>query len=104
VNTFASHVAFIVSVPVLRTSDELERNSVAERSARVYVTLQALTGTQSALTAVFVLGARYHLMVWRVFAPKFVFDSALMVCVDLVSLMMMRAVARTSTNTTVKDE
>ena len=30
---------------------------------------------------------RRHLMVWRVFAPKFIFDSALLVCADAVLLL-----------------
>ena len=66
------------------------------------VTLQALTALQSALTAAFVFGARSHLMVWRVFAPKFVFDSALMMCVDLVSLLMLYVASRMRLN--AKDE
>ena len=31
---------------------------------------------------------RRHLMVWRVFAPKFIFDSVLLICVDALLLLI----------------
>ncbi len=48
------------------------RNSRTSRAISVLFCLDAL------LTSCFVFGARRHLMVWRVFAPKYVFDAAFM--------------------------
>ena len=36
-----------------------------------------IASVQCFLTTLFVFGARRHLMVWRVFAPKFIFDAAI---------------------------
>lgn len=91
VNTFASHVSLIFALPSLFLDADADDAAAGDDDdddgvVSALLVWQAAVVVQGALTAVFVYGERHHLMVWRVFAPKFIFDGALLVVVDALTL------------------
>lgn len=93
-NTFGSHVAPLLALPLVLTRAARRSELTHEQLNGALLTAQAFYAVQSALTAVFVFRERRHLMVWRVFAPKFVFDSAVGLVVDAVVLASLYALQR----------
>jgi len=88
-NTFASAVMLAVALPATVVPFSAARDNEAHRhlssAILAYVAFFAVTIT---LTAIFVLIERRHLMMWRVFAPKYVFDAAFVLVLDVLALLV----------------
>ena len=100
-NTFGPHLLPVLLLPLvaLRRSSSSKARQVSNRCAMLQVVPDATALFMTILGALLYHSAvacftmcnamiqRRHLMVWRVFAPKFIFDSALLVCADAVLLL-----------------
>jgi len=93
-NTFGSHLVPLVALPVVLVRAARRLDLTSEQLNGALLTAQAFYAVQCMLTSVFVYRERRHLMVWRVFAPKFVFDGAAMLVVDVAVLVAMLAFKR----------
>lgn len=89
VNTFGSHVAPLLALPLVLTRVARRADLMYEQLQGALLSVHAFYAIQSCLTTLFVYRERRHLMVWRVFAPKFVFDAAAAVVVDIAVLLVM---------------
>jgi GPI ethanolamine phosphate transferase 3 subunit O len=82
-NTFAAPVLAVALMPAVLSASGIVD---ARQRARFLLAFVLTFTIGAALTATFVYIARRHLMVWRVFAPKYIFDGALMLVVDALAL------------------
>lgn len=82
-NTFAAPILAVAALPLLEAAD---RGEVGGSRARVALPFLCWFCFDLVLTSVFVFIERRHLMVWRVFAPKFLFSAAF-VLVEAVLLL-----------------
>jgi phosphatidylinositol glycan class O len=89
VNTFGSHIAPLLALPLVLTRVARRADLVYEQMQGALLAVHAFYAIQSCLTMLFVYRERRHLMVWRVFAPKFVFDAAAAIVVDIAALLVM---------------
>jgi len=81
-NTFTSHILFLVALPLLFGA----RGTT--RLARAMYQLQALTAATGMATMAFNYMARRHLMVWRVFAPKYIFEVLMVLISDALLILV----------------
>lgn len=89
VNTFGSHIAPLLALPLVLTRVARRADLMYEQLQGALLSVHAFYAIQSCLTTLFVYRERRHLMVWRVFAPKFVFDAAAAIVVDIAVLLVM---------------
>jgi phosphatidylinositol glycan class O len=97
-NTFGCYFLFVLFLPLLLFwSNDDDNGRVERRFAREEVrawTLRAVWMFMLAfvvklfLTTLFVFLVRRHLMVWKVFAPKYVFDASATAIVDLLLVLL----------------
>ena len=100
-NTFGCYFLFVLFLPLLlfwsNNGDNDNGRRVERRFAREEVrawTLRAVWMFMLAfvvklfLTTLFVFLVRRHLMVWKVFAPKYVFDASATAIVDLLLVLL----------------
>ena len=109
-NTFGPHLVPLFLIPMLvcwhmsasaelsnagscgsNVSDPRKIMQVVPSLRALYMVVLATMLYHSAVACFTLCNAmlqRRHLMVWRVFAPKFMFDSALLLCVDALLLLL----------------
>ncbi|CAI5731164.1 unnamed protein product [Hyaloperonospora brassicae] len=80
-NTFGCFVIAILALPWLTLDRPSDGRTVA-LAFSAYYTLNALVST------LFVALQRRHLMVWAIFAPKFIFDGVTLLVVDFLLLLL----------------
>ena len=91
-NTWASHILWIVLLFLPSPLFLPFLSSWSHENTRISGTILALSYLfpfvfSSSLTSLFVFLERRHLMVWRVFAPKLVFEFATLIVVDVMLIL-----------------
>lgn len=98
-NTFGCYFLFILLLPLLRfwpaASDPrhhlataVSREEVRRGTLKLVWLLMLIFAVKLFLTTLFVFLVRRHLMVWKVFAPKYIFDASATALVDLLLLVL----------------
>jgi len=89
INTWASQVVFVLLLPLLVTythhrtpARKTPEGSLRQQVLKVMFLFMSCFALKVFLTTAFVYSQRRHLMVWKVFAPKFIFDGATLLIVD----------------------
>lgn len=95
-NTFGCYFIFIPFLPLLvfwpavdhrwrsqrGEARMFKRDEIREQTLRAVLLFMLIFAVKLFLTTLFVFLVRRHLMVWKVFAPKYVFDAAATAIVD----------------------
>jgi GPI ethanolamine phosphate transferase 3 subunit O len=91
INTFAACIMGTIGLAIMslssgRQQETAEPDAVVamHRTAANLLLLVGFFATTIMLTAIFVYIERRHLMMWRVFAPKYVFDTMLVLVIDVL--------------------
>ena len=84
--TFATSILLTMALPLLIARLTLKSSklqlTVYEPFIKPMLTFLLIFALNATLTTGFVYTARRHLMVWRVFAPKFIFDCVFLLSID----------------------
>lgn len=104
--TFASHILFVLALPVYLSyyhQNTTQKNRVPSTFSwrDAMPTLSALMlffSFKATLTTLFVFTQRRHLMVWRVFAPKYIFEAIFLLVIDVLVLLALSLIARVRTH------
>ncbi len=101
INVFSGHILAVFSLPVIlaarattRSADAQAKQGPGTRTATqeaLYAALLVfalLFGARTALTCINCVLQRRHLMVWAIFAPKFVLDSAALLAVHALAIVV----------------
>ena len=88
-NTYGSHTLFLASCPLLflwrrSISSKKQVQDVSMDQFRVFLTMIGIQVACITTATLFAGHFRRHLMVWRVFAPKFIFGSVEMMIAFVV--------------------
>jgi phosphatidylinositol glycan class O len=85
-NTYGAHILFIAAVPLLGIWNRPLVKTTEQRTVKElgYVILAAVViwASVGSISTLFAGHFRRHLMVWRVFAPKFIFESVGMILME----------------------
>eukprot|EP01130_Rhizamoeba_saxonica_P008080 TRINITY_DN3265_c0_g2_i1.p1 TRINITY_DN3265_c0_g2~~TRINITY_DN3265_c0_g2_i1.p1 ORF type:complete len:891 (+),score=110.64 TRINITY_DN3265_c0_g2_i1:3-2675(+) len=84
-NTFASMIIFVILLPFVDNRKNINGNTGYNNNVLLSFLLLVCVSTMS--TMLFTYFARRHLMVWRIFAPKYMFDAAILLVVDIVIIL-----------------
>ena len=79
-NTFGVYITTLVVLPLLSTGKD------EDEMFRLYHYVLTIFAVNTLVTTIFVAAQRRHLMVWAIFAPKFIYDGLVIVvvCVTLL--------------------
>ncbi len=97
-NTFPGHVLAAAAAPLLvlwKTGPR--RRAVLEATARALAALAAYYAVEALATMACAAWLRRHLMLYRVFSPRFMLAAAVLLLVDLVALVVALAGVRSNT-------
>ncbi len=90
--TFTSPILFSFGLPILVS--RLTRSAIKKPQATLepfvkpFLTLMFFFAVNGTLTMIFVHSARRHLMVWKIFAPKYIFDMLFLMAIDALVLLV----------------
>lgn len=86
-NTFGPHIILTLQLPILLMSSQRGKMETSPifRGVLMFLLFFAL---KSVLTSTFVFLQRRHLMVWRVFAPKYIFDNVTLLVIDILVVLL----------------
>ncbi|PRP83908.1 putative GPI ethanolamine phosphate transferase [Planoprotostelium fungivorum] len=91
--TFMSHYLLVLSLVFMvyfwSSRDYKHSNPLWEELMGPLLTCIAVFNSRSLVTSIFVFGARRHLMVWRVFAPKYIFDNIFLLVLDALVIFIL---------------
>jgi GPI ethanolamine phosphate transferase membrane region len=99
VNTFGLEILGILALPLAAASISSSSRVSSSSSSSIEETVLAFAGLSAARTLLSTVNAvvqRRHLMLWAVFAPKFVFDAVMQAVVGASLVLMWAVVARAS--------
>ncbi|TPX66621.1 hypothetical protein SpCBS45565_g04325 [Spizellomyces sp. 'palustris'] len=95
-NTFAGNVLFALAAPLLavwkRPLTRSTQDQLARELGRAVLTYFGMVSATTVTATLFAGHFRRHLMVWRVFAPKFFFEALVLVVVDVILMIGVVAV------------
>jgi phosphatidylinositol glycan class O len=102
-NAFSGHILCLLGLPLIAAARALSPSTATAKKLWVvpppdvlFRPLSLLLGLFSLRLALTMINAtlqRRHLMVWAVFAPKFVFDGIALLCLDPLALFVLYALS-----------
>jgi GPI ethanolamine phosphate transferase 3 subunit O len=97
-NTFSSHMLAAVSVPltVLWKADPKHPRQLVSKLARAWSWFVAYYAVESVATAMWAGWLRRHLMLYRIFSPRFMVGAAVLLTLDVVGLLVVWLGSRTT--------
>lgn len=90
-NTFGNYALGLLALPWVLAGQEPSRPPAAWRSA--LLAFLASLALAAGVSTAFVALQRRHLMVWAIFAPKFLFDGVVLLVADALALLLLAPLA-----------
>eukprot|EP01117_Protostelium_nocturnum_P009488 TRINITY_DN3383_c0_g1_i2.p1 TRINITY_DN3383_c0_g1~~TRINITY_DN3383_c0_g1_i2.p1 ORF type:complete len:927 (+),score=262.12 TRINITY_DN3383_c0_g1_i2:91-2871(+) len=83
--TFLPHIFVVICICFYMALSK-KSNQTRKHSFQLFMGMILFFNLRATMTCFFVFGARRHLMMWRVFAPKFIFDQLFLLVIDVLVL------------------